>query len=82
MVRAHRLPDASSRASWTPSTSSRPLASCLFFWARSFRFITFPSYGIAHGLDPVFANYLLVILNTGSFFGRVGSGELADRLGR
>ncbi|KAJ3579187.1 hypothetical protein NPX13_g1384 [Xylaria arbuscula] len=38
-------------------------------------------FAIKHGVEPGFANYLLAILNAGSFVGRIISGFLADKLG-
>jgi predicted MFS family arabinose efflux permease len=45
-------------------------------------FYYIPMYGISHGMDTIMSNNLLAILNAGSFIGRIGSGILADKLGR
>ncbi|KAI1391906.1 major facilitator superfamily domain-containing protein [Hypoxylon trugodes] len=44
-------------------------------------FYYLPGYGMAHGIDPTMSNYLLAILNGGSFLGRIGSGFMSDRIG-
>ena len=41
-----------------------------------------PSYAVSHGMDRVLASYLVAILNSASFFGRVLPGILSDKLGR
>lgn len=41
-----------------------------------------PTYAITRGMDSSLANYLVAILNTASFFGRVIPGVLGDKLGR
>lgn len=38
-------------------------------------------FAIKHGVEPSFANYLLAILNAGSFAGRIISGFFADKAG-
>ncbi|KAI0398138.1 major facilitator superfamily domain-containing protein [Xylariaceae sp. FL0594] len=38
-------------------------------------------FAIKHGVEPGFANYLLAILNAGSFVGRIVSGFFADKFG-
>lgn len=52
------------------------------FWGMFMPFYYLPSYGLAHGMSLYMANNLLAILNAGSFFGRIVSGVLADKLGR
>lgn len=51
------------------------------YWGMFEPFYYLPLYGLEHGLDETTANYLLVLLNAGSFFGRIGSGIAADRFG-
>ncbi|KAI0474345.1 monocarboxylate permease-like protein [Xylaria cf. heliscus] len=41
-----------------------------------------PQYALNHGVDPLFSNYLIAILNGSSFFGRIILGILSDRAGR
>lgn len=38
-------------------------------------------FAIKHGVEAGFANYLLAILNAGSFVGRIISGFFADKIG-
>ncbi|OQE08940.1 hypothetical protein PENVUL_c008G10016 [Penicillium vulpinum] len=44
-------------------------------------FYYLPQYGMAYGMSSTMGNYLLAILNAGSFFGRIISGFLADKIG-
>ena len=44
-------------------------------------FYYLPQYGMAYGMSSAMGNYLLAILNAGSFFGRIISGFLADNIG-
>ncbi|KAM4066015.1 major facilitator superfamily protein [Hirsutella rhossiliensis] len=41
-----------------------------------------PLYALDHGVNRSMANNLLAVTYAGSFFGRIGAGWLADRLGR
>ncbi|KAI0502781.1 monocarboxylate permease-like protein [Xylaria bambusicola] len=41
-----------------------------------------PEYALSRGVDPLFSNYLVAILNGSSFFGRLILGTLSDRAGR
>ncbi|KAF2105996.1 major facilitator superfamily domain-containing protein [Lophiotrema nucula] len=41
-----------------------------------------PAQAISAGMSPSLAQYLIPILSAGSLFGRLGSGILADRIGR
>lgn len=45
-------------------------------------FVFLPTYGVAQGMDPTLASYLLAIANAASFPGRVLPGILMDVLGR
>lgn len=44
-------------------------------------FYYIPLYAIEHGVGDAMANNLLAITYSGSFFGRIGAGWLADRFG-
>ena len=52
------------------------------FWGMFLPFYYIPTYGLEHGMSNSMANYTLAFLNAGSFVGRVGSGIIADKLGR
>lgn len=44
-------------------------------------FYYFPEYGMTYGMSSAMGNYLLATLNAGSFFGRIISRFLADKIG-
>ncbi|KAK8205025.1 major facilitator superfamily domain-containing protein [Phyllosticta capitalensis] len=51
------------------------------FWGMFLPFYYLPTYGLSHGMSKDGANYLLAYLNAGSFFGRLFSGWMADKIG-
>ncbi|KAH8435085.1 MCT family MFS transporter [Aspergillus melleus] len=59
------------------------VAGMLFvMWGMFIPFYYLPLYARQQGVDSVFANDLIAILNAGSLVGRVVSGGLADKMGR
>lgn len=70
------------RAFLNPAYTLQVAGLFVISWGLWTPFFYLSTYGLRHGMDPSLATYLVAIINAGSFFGRMGGGAAAVKLGQ